>query len=184
MPLPEFPSNPLLFAPLTTSYVSVAFLTLLSYDVLLNVSEEYHHIWKSKWSLIKCLYLWSRYGPFIDTIFTVLKGGGLITDLLFGVSPTSCNTLTKFNTVFSIFGIGVTENHPFKSEIAVIVLLTLWKFVHYKASGVAGTFRSSRLMISFYRDGIMFYVAILAFFIGIVILQSGSPTEFKLIGLT
>jgi hypothetical protein len=69
-------------------------------------------------------------------------------------------------------------DHLFKSEIAVIVLLTLWKFVHYKVSGVAGTFRSSRLMISFHRDGvskwqkklgswclfysgIMFYVAIL-----------------------
>jgi hypothetical protein len=68
-------------------------------------------------------------------------------------------------------------DHPFNSGIAVIVLLTLWKFVHYKVSGVAG-FRSSRLITSFYRDGvskwqktlgssclfysgIMFYVAML-----------------------
>ncbi|KAJ7271254.1 hypothetical protein C8J57DRAFT_1716388 [Mycena rebaudengoi] len=250
MPLPGFPSNPLLFAPLTTSYVSVAFLTLLSYDVLLNISEEYHHIWKSKWSLIKCLYLWSRYGPFIDTTITVLRGGGLITDLLLGISPTSCNTLTKFNTVFSIFGIGVTEiiliirtyalygsskkvltfcvvvwlsvggictwatitwsksvvmdiNFFLPCDLVegsrvlvacyvslligetVIVLLTLWKIVHYKVAGVAGTFRSSRLMNSFYRDGIMFYVAILAFFIFIVLLSKRfDQTEFKLLGLT
>ncbi|KAJ7928181.1 hypothetical protein B0H13DRAFT_1860625 [Mycena leptocephala] len=80
-----------------------------SYDALLNIGEEYHHIWKSKWGLIKCLYLWSRYGPFIDTTIAVLRGAGVMADLLLGVSPTSCNTLAKFNTVFSIFGIGVTE---------------------------------------------------------------------------
>ncbi|KAJ7260106.1 hypothetical protein C8J57DRAFT_1514809 [Mycena rebaudengoi] len=247
MPLPRFPSNPQLFGYVisagqgnlnrdgaaTALRVNVASLTLLSYDVLLNLSEEYHHIWKSKWSLIKCLYLWSRYGPFIDTAITVLRG-----ELLLGVSPTSCNTLAKFNTVFSIFGIVVTEiiliirtyalygsskkvltfcvvvwlsvggictwatiiwsnsvvmDYFLPCDLAegsrvlvacyvsllvgetVIVLLTLWKFVHYKLSGVAG-FRSSRLMISFYRDGIMFYVAILAIFIGIVVLQSGLPT--------
>ncbi|KAJ7689213.1 hypothetical protein B0H14DRAFT_3051183, partial [Mycena olivaceomarginata] len=214
---------------LTLIYVLMAFLTIMSYDALLNAGEEYHHIWKSKWSLIKCLYLWSRYGPFIDTTISVLRGGGVISDLLHGVSLTqtltNCNTLNKFNTVFSIFGIGVTEvrkkcwlfcvvvwlsqtsivsNCTFFSFCdlvegssvlvacyvsllvgeTVIVLLTLWKFVHYKVSAVAGTFRSSRLIISFYRDGIIFYMAILAIFIGIMVLQRGLPTEFKLIGLT
>ncbi|KAJ7211003.1 hypothetical protein C8J57DRAFT_1606386 [Mycena rebaudengoi] len=251
--MPGLPSNPLPFAPLTLSYVNVAFLTLLSYDVLLNFSEEYHHIWKSKWSLIKCLYLWSRYGPFVDTTIAVLRGGGTISDdqVLFGIF-TSCKTLAKFNTIFSIFGIGVTEiiliirtyalygsskkvltfcvvvwlsvggictwatitwsksvvtdiNFYFPCDFVegsrvlvacyvslligetVIVLLTLWKFVHYKVSGVAG-FRSSRLITSFYRDGIMFYVAMLAIFIGIVAIQllnkRFDQIEFKLLGLT
>ncbi|KAJ7434349.1 hypothetical protein B0H11DRAFT_2258542 [Mycena galericulata] len=98
------------FGSVTISYVSVASLTLLSCDLLLNVGAEYHHIWKSKWSLIKCLYLWSRYGPFIDTTIAMLRGSGAVSaEVLFGVALTSCNTLTKFNTVFSIFGIGVTE---------------------------------------------------------------------------
>ncbi|KAF8179548.1 hypothetical protein K438DRAFT_1938441 [Mycena galopus ATCC 62051] len=128
-------ANPLLFAPLTISLpfdldlrshglldnfgqpsgISVTRVANhdQSYDALLNAAEEYYHIWKSKWSLIKCLYLWSRYGPFIDTTISVLRGGGVISDLLHSASLTqaltNCNTLNKFNTVFSIFGIGVTE---------------------------------------------------------------------------
>ncbi|KAJ6572177.1 hypothetical protein B0H19DRAFT_679299 [Mycena capillaripes] len=71
----------------------------------------------------------------------------------------------------------------FDSEITVIVLLTLWKFVQYKLSA-AGTFRSSRLRTSFYRDGIVFYVAILVIFVGIVVLQSNLPANFNAIGIT
>ncbi|KAJ7496183.1 hypothetical protein B0H11DRAFT_1999975 [Mycena galericulata] len=257
-----------IFGSVTISVI--AFLTLLSYDLLLNGGAEYDHIWKSKWSLIKCLYLWSRYGPFIDTAIAMLRGSGAVSaDVLFDAALTSCNTLTKFNTIFSIFGIGVTEviliirtyalygsskkvltfcvvvwlvrsfvlfitttsgftiifTHKSVGGICtwaaitwsesvvddvnlglpcpilesssvlvacyvsllvgetVIVLLTLWKFVHYKVSA-AGTFRSSRLITSFYRDGIIFYVAILVFFIGIVVLQSGLPEDLKLIALT
>ncbi|KAJ7451266.1 hypothetical protein B0H11DRAFT_2289087 [Mycena galericulata] len=219
-----------IFGSVTISYVNVAFLTLLSYDLLLNGGAEYDHIWKSKWSLIK----WGS--------------GAVSADVLFDVALTSCNTLTKFNTVFSIFGIGVTEviliirtyalygsskkvltfcvvvwlsvggictwaaitwSESVVDDVkmglpcpivesssvlvacyvsllvgeTVIVLLTLWKFVHYKVSA-AGTFRSSRLITSFYRDGIIFYVAILVFFIGIVVLQSGLPEDLKLIALT
>ncbi|KAJ6542767.1 hypothetical protein B0H19DRAFT_1171821 [Mycena capillaripes] len=67
---------------------TVACLTLLVGDTLLNFSREvcttflfrrnsnvhqHRHIWKSKWSLIKCLYLWSRYGTFLDTTLAALS---------------------------------------------------------------------------------------------------------------
>ncbi|KAJ7875272.1 hypothetical protein B0H14DRAFT_2715884 [Mycena olivaceomarginata] len=63
--------------------IAVACLALLTYDTLLNVDMEYRHIWKSKGSLIKCLYLWSRYATFLDVTLEAL--------------------------IYSTFGIGITE---------------------------------------------------------------------------
>lgn len=36
---------------------------------LTNAQVEY--IWKSKWSLIKALYLLSRFGPYFDTLLSI-----------------------------------------------------------------------------------------------------------------
>ncbi|KAF7345056.1 hypothetical protein MVEN_01668900 [Mycena venus] len=87
------------------SYVEVGCLALLTYDTLLNLDLEYRHIWSSKWGLIKCLYLWSRYGTFFDTSLAVLKR----IDRDINLDPLKCNTLSKFITIFSGFGIGITE---------------------------------------------------------------------------
>ncbi|KAJ7863251.1 hypothetical protein B0H13DRAFT_2070682 [Mycena leptocephala] len=219
------------------SYVVVAFLTILIYDTLLNLGLEYHHIWKSKWGLIKCLYLWSRYGTFFDTILNVIRR----LDMSVNLNPSSCTTLLKIITIFSGIGISIAESKPNivpnllfeRSETVIlmtrtyaiygrskkllgffiimwlsiggvatwavinwtdsfklppeshtscdlvsssntllvclvsllagetiIVLLTLWKgFRTFSLGGSA--LRSSRLVISFYRDGIMFYLAML-----------------------
>ncbi|KAJ6542768.1 hypothetical protein B0H19DRAFT_1171829 [Mycena capillaripes] len=87
------------------SYVDVACLTLLTYDTLLNLSQEHRHIWKAKWGLIKCLYLWSRYGSFVDTTIAVLRR----VDINVNLDPFLCNTLSTFDTIFGGFGIGITE---------------------------------------------------------------------------
>ncbi|KAJ7223380.1 hypothetical protein GGX14DRAFT_427421, partial [Mycena pura] len=84
------------------SYVDVACLTLLTYDTLLSAGQEYKHIWKSQWGVIKVLYLWSRYGAFIDTTIAVQKRVG-------NVGPSYCRFATDFDTLFSGLGIGVTE---------------------------------------------------------------------------
>ncbi|KAJ7176899.1 hypothetical protein C8R46DRAFT_1213470 [Mycena filopes] len=84
-------------------YLDVASLTLLTYDTLLNASQEYQHIWNSKWSLIECLYLWSRYGTFVDTTISVLKRRDFDLDLA------SCASITSFYNLFSGFGILTTE---------------------------------------------------------------------------
>jgi len=77
-------------------YVKGGFLALLVYDSLLQINEEYLHVWKSRWTLIKCLYLWTRYSTILCTIISF-------------ANSTSCNTFTTFATVFGGFTIGVTD---------------------------------------------------------------------------
>ncbi|ESK84958.1 hypothetical protein Moror_9210, partial [Moniliophthora roreri MCA 2997] len=50
---------------------SVASGFLLLYDVLLNFGLEFEHIWKSKWSFFKILYLIQRYLPGVDTVIAL-----------------------------------------------------------------------------------------------------------------
>ncbi|KIK66225.1 hypothetical protein GYMLUDRAFT_1025469 [Collybiopsis luxurians FD-317 M1] len=50
----------------------VSMLTLLCYNYLLSLAQEVTHIWNSKWGLVKILYLYSRYSPFIDTVLVVI----------------------------------------------------------------------------------------------------------------
>jgi len=85
-----------------TSYVDIACLTLLTYDTLLSVGQEYKHIWKSKWSVIKVLYLCSRYGAFIDTTIAVHKR-------VSNTGPSFCKFASDFDTIYSGLRIGVTE---------------------------------------------------------------------------
>jgi len=229
------------------SYVDVACLALLTYDTLLNVSLEYRHIWKSKWGFIKCLYLWSRYGTFLDTTVAVLSR------LDMNIGPSSCNTFSKFNTIFAGFGIGITEiilmtrtyalygrpkkllaffmilwlsiggvctwavinltsSNPAPSPFiscaldtssnvllvsnvglvcyisllageTVIVLLTFWKGLRtFQLAGSAS--RSSHLVVSFYLDGIMFYLIMLLIFVVVVVLQNTAPQMLRSIGVT
>ncbi|KAJ7737867.1 hypothetical protein DFH07DRAFT_90202 [Mycena maculata] len=82
------------------SYIKAGFLALLAYDTLLQINQEYLHIWRSRWTLIKCLYLWTRYTPFVATIFSLVHSTQM--------NPSACNTST-FTTIFSGFGIGITE---------------------------------------------------------------------------
>ncbi|KAJ7717561.1 hypothetical protein B0H16DRAFT_1610758 [Mycena metata] len=85
------------------SFIDVASLTLLVYDTILNAGQEHRYIWKSKWTLVKCLYLWSRYAAFIDTTLAVLKRIYLNTNL------STCNIIAEFDTIFAGFGIALTE---------------------------------------------------------------------------
>ncbi|KAJ7482181.1 hypothetical protein B0H11DRAFT_2021954 [Mycena galericulata] len=83
--------------------VDVAFLTLLAYDTLLSISQDYQLVWRSKWSLIKCLYLWTRYTTFIDTTLAVQHRFDSAID------SSLCSSIEGFDTVFAGFGIGITE---------------------------------------------------------------------------
>ncbi|KAJ7429720.1 hypothetical protein B0H11DRAFT_2300201 [Mycena galericulata] len=83
--------------------VDVAFLTLLAYDTLLSIGQEYRHVWRSKWSLIKCLYLWTRYSTLIGTIFAVQHRFDRAFD------PSVCSSIDMFDTIFAGAGIGITE---------------------------------------------------------------------------
>uniref|UniRef100_A0A0W0G198 DUF6533 domain-containing protein n=1 Tax=Moniliophthora roreri TaxID=221103 RepID=A0A0W0G198_MONRR len=56
---------------LVVSYLDVASGFLLLYDVLLSFGLEFEHIWKSKWSFFKILYLIQRYLPGVDTVIAL-----------------------------------------------------------------------------------------------------------------
>jgi len=38
----------------------------------ITLGMEVDLVWKSKWNLMKALYLFQRYSPFIDTVWLVL----------------------------------------------------------------------------------------------------------------
>ncbi|KAF8169108.1 hypothetical protein K438DRAFT_2024723 [Mycena galopus ATCC 62051] len=227
------------------SYINVASLTLLTYDTMLNFSLEYRYIWKSKWGLIKCLYLWARYGTFLEISLDVLRR----VDARVNLDPSTCTTLSKFITIYSGFSMGITEvilmvrtyalcgrsktllgffialwlsigafctwallNYTGSIQVepssysiscdlyssnnilllcyvallageTVIVLLTLWQALRtYRQAGLA--FKSHRLILSFYRDGVMFYLVMLLCLIFVVVLQSDAPVALKPIGDT
>ncbi|KAJ7252862.1 hypothetical protein C8J57DRAFT_1349560, partial [Mycena rebaudengoi] len=75
----------------------------LIYSSLSPGGLEYHHIWQKEWSLIKCLYLLSRYGTFLTTNIVVLKWLDMKMD------SSSCNALSKFDAIFSGLGMGIAE---------------------------------------------------------------------------
>ncbi|KAJ6482958.1 hypothetical protein C8R47DRAFT_1133340 [Mycena vitilis] len=77
-------------------YIRAGFLALQVYDSLLQIHEEYLHVWKSRWTLVKGLYLWARYCPIIVTAISVSNG-------------TACNKVATFSTAFSGITIAATE---------------------------------------------------------------------------
>jgi len=79
------------------TYVSVSFLALLIYDWIICLDREVHRIWWSKWSLVKVLYLYARYSPFLSMIISVEERISSI-----------CNLWT-FTTIYAGFGIGVAD---------------------------------------------------------------------------
>ncbi|KAJ7278994.1 hypothetical protein C8J57DRAFT_151754 [Mycena rebaudengoi] len=83
------------------AYVKTACLALLSYDTLLQLNQEYLYVWKSRWTLIKCLYLWTRYTTFIDTIIVAIQ--------YHYVHVVMCDRSQIFNTIFSGLGLAITE---------------------------------------------------------------------------
>ncbi|KAJ7151886.1 hypothetical protein C8R43DRAFT_1004598 [Mycena crocata] len=99
-------SSPLVIAASNLQLVSfcdVAVVAVLTYDTLLNIDEEYRHIWKTRWSLVKFLYLWTRYSTFVDATLAV----HLRTHI--AVHQTNCRALTIFDRSFAVAGLVVTE---------------------------------------------------------------------------
>ncbi|KAJ7657855.1 hypothetical protein DFH06DRAFT_1197308 [Mycena polygramma] len=216
------------------SYIHVACMALLVYDTVLNLDQECCHVWKSKWGVIKCLYLWTRYGTFIDTALALEKRVNV------HIGRSSCRTVTNFDTMFAALGIGIAEiimmirtyalyerskkllaffsimwlaiggvdiwvviqwtnsvppatntDAPAVLECdldgssniglvcyisllageTVVVLLTVLK--GFRTCSLTGEVsRPLRLITTFYRDGIMFYLVMLLTFIVAIILQN------------
>jgi len=79
------------------TYVTVSFFTLLAYDWIISLAREVTRIWYSKWSLVKVLYLYARYAPFIAMTIAVQER-----------LTSTCNFMT-FTTIFAGASIGFTD---------------------------------------------------------------------------
>ncbi|THV05907.1 hypothetical protein K435DRAFT_834566, partial [Dendrothele bispora CBS 962.96] len=69
-PLPHLFSR--LYQGNVFAYILVSSSTLLVYDYLLSIHEEYEFIWSSKWTWMKVLYIIQRYMPLGDTAILFL----------------------------------------------------------------------------------------------------------------
>ncbi|KAJ7225068.1 hypothetical protein B0H12DRAFT_1149620 [Mycena haematopus] len=222
------------------SRIDVGMLTVLTYDTLLNVDQEYRLVWKSPWSAVKVLYLFSRYSPFVDSAL----GVHIRTQL--GIDPETCHNMTSFARIFAVLGTIITEliltirtyalyekslsllmflvvlwlaiagvniwaliqwtgslspvslsptnscNLDSPTDIGVviyvsllaggtiIVLLTVWKglLTFWLSRSI---YRHSQLVTTFYRDGLLFYLAIFVILVVDVSLETQAPPGLKFI---
>ncbi|KAJ7778497.1 hypothetical protein B0H16DRAFT_888790 [Mycena metata] len=202
------------------SYFDAAFFTFLTWDTVANFGNEYTYIWRSPSSFIKFLYLWTRYGTFFDTLLPILRWN-------VAIGASSCLIVSKFQGIFTAFGIAITEAilmvrtyalYERSKKLVVffcvmwlsIVGVSLWAAIHWTESGLQlgeggglvclNSYRSSnvvfvtygsllfgetvivlltlrkaiqtwsltvsryhpsRLVVNFYRDGIIYYFAML-----------------------
>ncbi|KAG2112980.1 uncharacterized protein F5147DRAFT_835107 [Suillus discolor] len=105
---------------------SAAGHTLLVYDYLLTFREEFVYIWKAPWTVIKIVFLLSRYGNLIGQTAIRLEEAGLLAHN----SQKFCQGFSIFTTCFMLVSI---------QSIHILVLLRAW--------AIWGTRR--RVMMSF-----------------------------------
>lgn len=77
--------------------------TLLVYDYILTVPREIDYIWSSKWSVIKIMFLITRYLPFSDVSIVLLY------QLKPFITPQSCEWLFKISGWLIVVGIAIAE---------------------------------------------------------------------------
>ncbi|KAJ3737793.1 hypothetical protein DFJ43DRAFT_1135475 [Lentinula guzmanii] len=79
------------------AYVTVSFLTLLVYDWFISLIREINCVWHSRWSVVKVLYLYTRYAPFIVMAIAAQER-----------ISSNCNEMT-FTTIFAGATIGISD---------------------------------------------------------------------------
>ncbi|KAJ3794071.1 hypothetical protein GGU11DRAFT_759458 [Lentinula aff. detonsa] len=98
------------------TYVTVSFLTLLVYDWSISLAREVIRVWRSRWSVVKVLYLYTRYAPFIVMAIAAQERISSI-----------CNpSRMAFTTVFAGVIIGISDRHLCYTT-PILTLLTAWK---------------------------------------------------------
>ncbi|KAF8639307.1 hypothetical protein AX17_001588, partial [Amanita inopinata Kibby_2008] len=76
--------------------------TLFIYDFLLTFGQEVSLIWWSKWSIVKVLFLLSRYMPFVDIIVVTYHQFGTL-------SISQCNIAYQINGWMFVIGMALSE---------------------------------------------------------------------------
>jgi len=83
--------------------VNLSAVTFLVYDTVLTLDDEIVHVWWTKWTFIKCLYISSKYLAFVDGVLVLL--------FLFDteLQHTTCLTLYSATTYVILVGIVLAE---------------------------------------------------------------------------
>jgi len=81
----------------------VSAVTLLLYDTAIGFSDEVHLIWRQRWAFGKVLYIFARYGCFVDAATALWYS--FSTEL----SPESCRVVYQFANWMMTFGIHVCQ---------------------------------------------------------------------------
>lgn len=110
------------------TYVTVAFFALLAYDWIISLAREVTRIWHSRWSLVKVLYLYARYSPFVPMVVAVQER----------FSSTCYEDLMTFTTVFSGVGIAITD----------IILLLRTYSIYNKSRKILAIFTLSWIIVA------------------------------------
>ncbi|KAH7925434.1 hypothetical protein BV22DRAFT_1033991, partial [Leucogyrophana mollusca] len=91
------------------TYATVAGTAILFYDFFLTLELEIRHIWPAPWSILKVLYLSTRYSPFIDTI-------PMMYHFFPGMDPHKCRIAVWFSGCLYTIGMATS----------VILMLRTW----------------------------------------------------------
>jgi len=106
------------------SYLTVAGATVMVYDCLRSLDLEVEYIWKSNWSIIKVLYLWTRYQTFVELGLTMAY-----VEFQGGPEPRDCYSPTLAVFYLNGIGVGVSE---------LVLIFRTWAM--YNRSRAVGAF--------------------------------------------
>ncbi|CAA7263894.1 unnamed protein product [Cyclocybe aegerita] len=84
--------------------IDLAATVVFLWDYFLTFGMEVEHIWASKWTIVKALFLIQRYIPFID-----IMGLGMYISFGENISETRCTRLNYAWKSFSIVGVVTSE---------------------------------------------------------------------------
>ncbi|KAH7918276.1 hypothetical protein BV22DRAFT_1100573 [Leucogyrophana mollusca] len=90
---------------------SVVSLAILAYDYLLTLDLEIKYIWHAHWSIVKWLYLLTRYLPFIEAVVVLTR------ILAPGLDAETCHILMVSNCWMYTVGMGMSE---------VVLMIRTW----------------------------------------------------------
>ncbi|KDQ28780.1 hypothetical protein PLEOSDRAFT_1102821 [Pleurotus ostreatus PC15] len=160
----------------TSTYFSVASATFLTYDYLLMLPTEVQHVWQVKWGVGKVLYLLSRYPLLLVSLVDLHRMTSHV------ASEKECRVLytliyhtMAFATMISEIILIIRVWALWKRRIWVIAVLGSILIAGMITAGIVaegalrgvddlchGFVQNSSMMHTFYKDGLLYFAALLA----------------------
>ncbi|KAH7908329.1 hypothetical protein BJ138DRAFT_1157887 [Hygrophoropsis aurantiaca] len=94
-----------------STYTALVGMSILAYDYMLTYELERKYLWPARWTIIKCLYIFNRYIPFVDSALVLTR---VLTP---GLDLNTCYVLMELNCWFYTIAIGMAE---------IILMICTW----------------------------------------------------------